>query len=194
MPRRLVPALAVTLAAALTASCDGSTGPSSFEPGALGAVTVLHGEAVKIRSLLAMTGASFLGEPARRGIELAVRDVATIRGRSIQLGEAVDSACSPEGGSAGARGIVADPQVAGVIGTSCSAGALAASPVIGQAGFAMVAPNNTSPLLTSDLAGNPNPAYHHGYYRVANNDLHQARALSDFADNERLPVVYRFTP
>lgn len=134
MPRRLFPALAATLAAALTASCDGSTGPSSFEPGALGAVTVLRGEAVK------------------------------------------------------------NPQVAGVIGTSCSAGAVAASPVIGPAGFAMVAPNTTSPLPTSNLAGNPSPAYHHGYYRVANNDLHQARALSGFADNERLPVVYRFTP
>ncbi len=72
----------------------------------------------------------------------------------------------------------------GVIGTSCSAGAVAASPVIGPAGFAMVAPNTTSPLPTSNLAGNPNSAYHHGYYRVANNDLHQARALSDFAYNE----------
>ena len=184
VPRRLVPALAATLAAALTASCDGGTGPSSFEPGPLGTVTVLRGDAVKIRSLLAMTGAPSLGEPARRGIELAVHDVATIHGRSIQLGEPVDSGCSPEGGSAGARGIVADPQVVGVIGTSCSAAAVAASPVISQAGLAMVAPSTTSPLLTSDLAGNPNPAYHHGYYRVANNDLYQARALSDFAYNE----------
>ena len=72
----------------------------------------------------------------------------------------------------------------GVIGTSRSAGAVAASPVIGQAGLAMVAPSTTSPLLTSDLAGNPDPAYRHGYYCVANNDLHRARALSGFAYNE----------
>ena len=173
-----------TVAAAVTISCEGSTGPSSFEPGPLGTVTVLRGEAVKIRSLLAMTGAPSLGEPARRGVELAVRDVATIHGRNVQLGDPVDSACSPEGGSAGAREIVADPQVVGVIGTSCSAAAVAASPVISRAGFAMVAPSTTSPLLTSDLAGNPNPDYHDGYYRVANNDLYQARALSDFAYNE----------
>lgn len=179
----VVPA-AVLAVSALSVSCDGSTGPSSFEPGPLGTVTVLRGDAIEVRSLLAMTGAPSLGEPARRGIELAVRDVATIRGRSIELGEPVDSGCSPEGGSAGARGIVADPQVVGVIGTSCSAAAVAASPVISQAGFAMVAPSTTSPLLTSDLAGNPNPAYHPGYYRVANNDLYQARALSDFAYNE----------
>ena len=164
-------------------SCDGSTGPSSFEPGPLGTVTLQRGEAVRIRSLLSMTGSS-LGETARRGVELAVRDVASIRGRNVQLGDPIDSMCSPEGGGAGARQIVADPQVVGVIGTSCSAAAVAASPVISEAGFVMIAPSTTSPLLTSDLAGNPNPDYHPGYYRVANNDLYQARAVSDFAYNE----------
>ncbi|WP_419950078.1 branched-chain amino acid ABC transporter substrate-binding protein [Candidatus Palauibacter sp.] len=176
--------LAAAFVAAILSACDGSTGPSSFEPGPLGTVTVLRGEAVQIRSLLAMSGAPSLGEPARRGVELAVRDVATIRGRNVHLGDPVDSACSPEGGSAGAREIVADPTVVGVVGTSCSAAAVAASPVFSQAGFAMVAPSTTSPLLTSDLAGNPNPDYHDGYYRVANNDLYQARALSDFAYSE----------
>ena len=176
--------LAAAVVTAILSACDGSTGPSSFEPGPLGAVTVLRGEAVEIRSLLAMTGAPSLGEPARRGVELAVRDVATIRGRNVRLGDPVDSACSPEGGSAGARRIVADPKVVGVVGTSCSAAAVAASPVISRAGYVMVAPSTTSPLLTSDLAGNPNPDYHEGYYRVANNDLYQARALSDFAYSE----------
>ncbi|WP_420449579.1 branched-chain amino acid ABC transporter substrate-binding protein [Candidatus Palauibacter sp.] len=183
-PRKLSPALAVTLAAVLTGACDGGTGPSSFEPGPLGTVTVLRGDAVQIRSLLAMTEVSSLGEPARRGVELAVRHASTVRGRPIHLGDPVDSACSPEGGGAGARDIVSDPQVVGVIGTSCSAAAVAASPVISRAGFAMIAPSTTSPVLTSDLAGNANSAYHHGYYRVANNDLYQARALADFAHNE----------
>ena len=176
--------LVAGIAAMIVGACDGTTGPSSFEPGPLGTVTVLRGEAVQIRSLLAMSGAPSLGEPARRGVELAVRDVATIRGRSIRLGEPVDSGCSPEGGSAGARQIVSDPQVVGVVGTSCSAAAVAASPVISRAGYVMVAPSTTSPLLTSDLAGNPNPDYHDGYFRVANNDLYQARALSDFAYNQ----------
>ncbi|WP_420636717.1 branched-chain amino acid ABC transporter substrate-binding protein [Candidatus Palauibacter sp.] len=176
--------VAAIVAAAVTASCDGTTGPSSFEPGPLGVVTVRRGEAVKIRSLLAMTGAPSLGVAARRGVELAVRDVATVRGRNVELGDAVDSMCSPEGGRAGAREIVADPQIVGVIGTSCSAAAVAASPVISQAGYVMVAPSTTSPLLTSDLAGNPNPDHHPGYFRVANNDLYQARAVSNFAYNQ----------
>ena len=172
--------LATVLTVLLGVSCDGSTGPSSFDPGPLGTVTMLRGEPVQIRSLLAMTGASSLGVTARRGVELAARDVGTVHGRSIILGDPVDSGCSPDGGQGGARAIVADPQVLGIIGTSCSAAAVAASPVISQGGFVMIAPSTTSPLLTSDLAGNPNPHHHPGYFRVANNDLYQARAVADF--------------
>ena len=92
--------------------------------------------------------------------------------------------CSPDGGRAGAEQISADPQVIGVIGTSCSAAAVAASPVISEAGLVMISPSNTSPLLTSDLAGNANPNYHLGYFRTSNNDLYQANAVADFAYNE----------
>ena len=84
----------------------------------------------------------------------------------------------------GALEIIGDPQVAGVIGTNCSAAAVAASPVISDAGLVMISPSNTSPRLTSDLAGNANPDYHAGYFRVSSNDLHQARALSDFVYNQ----------
>jgi len=147
-------------------------------------VTIPRGESVRIRSLLAMTGAPSLGIAARRGVELAVRDVGTVRGRVVDLGDPLDSRCTPDGGRAGAREIVADPQIVGVVGTSCSAAAVAASPVISQAGFAMIAPSTTSPVLTSDLAGNPNPDHHPGYFRVANNDLYQARAVADFAYNQ----------
>ncbi len=171
----------VVLAAVFAVSCDGSTGPSSFEPGPLGTVTIPRGESVRIRSLLAMTGAPSLGIAARRGVELAVRDVGTVRGRSVDLGDPLDSRCTPDGGRAGAREIVADGQIVGIVGTSCSAAAVAASPVISQAGLVMVAPSTTSPVLTSDLAGNPSPDHHPGYFRVANNDLYQARAVADFA-------------
>ena len=180
---RTLPLTAAALAAMLTVSCDGSTGPSGFEPGPLGAVVLQRGEPVRIRSVLSMTVATALGTAARHTVELAVRDIGQVHGREIDLGDALDSMCSPEGGRAAARAVVADPQVAGVIGTSCSAAAVAASPVISEAGYVMIAPTTTSPLLTSDLAGNPNPDHHPGYFRVSNNDLYQARALSDFAFN-----------
>ena len=147
-------------------------------------VTIDEGEAVQIRSLLTHTIAASLGVPSRNAVELAVRDYGAIHGHPVELGEAVDGMCGPEGGRMGAEQIVADPRVLGVIGTSCSGAAVAASPVISAAGLVMISPSNTSPRLTSDLAGNASPDYHPGYFRVAINDLYQARAVADFAYNE----------
>ena len=158
--------------------------PMQFEPGPLGAVTVAPGEAVQIRTLLSIRVAPTLGAVARRGTEFAVEDMGTVNGRQIELGNPVDTSCSPVGGRAGALGITGDPRVAGIIGTNCSAAAVAASPIVSEAGMVMISPSNTSPRLTSDLAGNASPDYHPGYHRVASNDLHQARALSDFVYNE----------
>ena len=147
----------------------------------LGAVEVNAGEAVQIRSLLTHTIAPSIGRSQRHGVELAVRDIGSIHGYAIELGEPVDGMCGPDGGRAGAEQISTDPQVIGVIGTSCSGAAVAASPVLSEAGLVMISPSNTSPLLTSDLAGNPGPDYYPGYYRVDDNDLYQGQAVADFA-------------
>lgn len=147
-------------------------------------VIVGEGEAVQIRSLLAHTIATSLGVPSRNAIELAVRDFGIIHGHQVELSEPIDGGCGPEGGRMGAEQIIADPQVLGVIGTSCSGAAVATSPVISAAGLVMISPSNTSPALTSDLAGNASPNYHPGYFRVAVNDLYQAQAVADFAYNE----------
>ena len=147
-------------------------------------VTIGEGEAVQIRSLLTHTIAASLGDPSRNAVELAVRDFGMIHGHNVELGEPIDGMCGSEGGRAGAERIVADSRVLGVIGTSCSGAAVAASPVISAAGLVMISPSNTSPRLTSDLAGNASPDHHPGYFRVAINDLYQARAVADFAYNE----------
>ena len=175
------PALVTVLA---ILACESATAPPPFEPGPLGVVTLAPGEAVRIRMLLSVTVAPSLAAVSRHAAEFAAEDLGPIHGREVELGDPVDTSCSPEGGRAGALGIVADPQVAGVIGTNCSAAAVAAAPVISDAGLVMISPSNTSPHLTSDLAGNANADYHPGYYRVSSNDLHQARALSDFVYNQ----------
>ena len=163
--------------------CDSMT-ESEFEPGPLGAVTLEQDEAVRIRLLLSVTVAPSLAAVSRQGAEFAAEDMGPIHGREVELGDPVDTSCSPEGGRAGALGIVGDPQVAGVVGTNCSAAAVAASPVISDAGLVMISPSNTSPHLTSNLTGSANADYHPGYFRVSSNDLHQARALSDFVYNQ----------
>jgi branched-chain amino acid transport system substrate-binding protein len=167
------------------ATTERPTEAEEFTEGALGAVEVGSGEEIQIRSLNAITGdVAFLGIPNQRGVELAIADYGPIAGRSVSLGTGLDDLCSPDGGQASAQTIVADPSVVGVIGTSCSGAAVAASPLISNAGMVMISPSNTSPALTSDLAGTPGSAYQPGYYRTAHNDLFQGRAVALFVRNE----------
>ena len=162
-----------------------TTAVEEFTAGELGAVEVAAGEMIQIRSLNAITGdVAFLGVPNQRAVELAVADYGPVAGREVSIGSGLDDLCSSEGGQAAAQSIVADPSVVGVIGTSCSGAAVAASPLISDAGLVMISPSNTSPSLTSDLAGTAGDAYHAGYYRTAHNDLYQGRAVALFLRNE----------
>ncbi|MGD2060420.1 MAG: branched-chain amino acid ABC transporter substrate-binding protein [Acidimicrobiia bacterium] len=157
----------------------------AMEEGELGAVTVAAGDPIQIRSLNAISGdVAFLGIPNQRAVELAIADYGQIAGHDVTIGTGLDDLCSNEGGQAAAQQIVADDQVVGVIGTSCSGAAVAASPVISDAGMVMISPSNTSPALTSDLAGNAGTDYHVGYYRTAHNDLFQGQAVAEFVYND----------
>ena len=182
---RLVAALG---ALALVAAACGGT---DFEAGALGAVTVESGEAVEIRSLEAISGeVAFLGIPNENATRMAVEDYGQIHGHDVSVGTGLDDLCSADGGQSAAQTIVSDDQVVGVIGTSCSGAAAAASPLISEAGLVLVSPSNTSPSLTSDLAGNVAENYNPGYYRTAHNDLFQGQAAANFVfDNLGLTKV-----
>ena len=170
----------VAFLAALAVGC-GEDEPLGFEAGPLGAVEVDAGAAVQVHSMLPLTGLQNISESIQKAIELAVEDYGPIHGRAIALGQPVDTMCSSDGGSEGARQIAADPQVVGVIGPTCSEASMGASPVLSAAGLAMISPANASPDLTSDLAGNPGPDYHPGYFRVYSNGFYQAQAVAHFA-------------
>ena len=164
----------------LTGACV----PPDFESAALGTVVVGPGDAIHIRSLGALTSAGDLGVPSQRGVALAVADYGPIKGHNVTMGAGLDSLCSALGGAAAAATVVGDARVVGVIGTSCSVAAAAASPIVSEAGLLMVSPSNTSPSLTSDLRGKAGSNYHPGYHRLASNDLYQAQAVAQFAYNE----------
>lgn len=153
--------------------------------GSLGIVTVEAGAEVQIRSLNAITGdVAFLGVPNQRAVEQAVVDYGPINGFNVTSGAGLDDLCSADGGQAAAQTIVADEQIVGVIGTSCSGAATAAAPLIGAAGMVMISGSNTSPALTSDQQGNAGDNYSEGYYRTAHNDLFQGAAMAEFVFGE----------
>ncbi|MDE0607071.1 MAG: branched-chain amino acid ABC transporter substrate-binding protein [Acidimicrobiaceae bacterium] len=174
--------LCIMLAAALMAlnACGDDDDDSPAGDGdSLGTVTVAQGEAIQIRSLNSITGdVAYLGIPSQRAVELAIADFGPVHGFNVDVGAGLDEFCSSDGGQAAAQTIVADQRVVGVIGTSCSVAATAAAPLITNAGMTMISPANTSPLLTSDLAGNPGPNHHPGYYRTSNNGLHVGEAVA----------------
>lgn len=174
---------ALAAAAALVAAACGSDDSSGFEAGPLGAVEVGPGEDIQIRSMLTVVVEGAFGLPAQRAVELAVEDYGPVAGRAVGL-ESLADGCSEEGGRAAALAVADDPQVVGVIGTSCSNAATQAGPIIDEAGMVMLSPSGTSPFLTSDLRGNAAASYSPGFYRTANNDLYGALVVARFAYNE----------
>ena len=122
-----------------------SSGGDHLGDGSLGEVTVSAGDAIQIRSLNAISGdVAFLGVPNENGIRMAVEDYGQIHGFDVDLGAGMDDLCSADGGQAAAQIIVADEQVIGVIGTSCSGAATAASPLISEAGMVMISGDRKS--------------------------------------------------
>ena len=164
-------ALMVLLAviALIVAACGDGGGEGTEDPGEepevgeLGAIEVADGDPIKIASLQAISGdAASLGTDQVRAIELAIVDRAEVAGHPIELAFNEDDLCNSEGGQTGATRIVADPDVVAVIGTSCSGAGVPASNVVSEAGRVLISGSNTSPYLTSDLAGNEGPDHHDG--------------------------------
>ena len=157
-----------------------------------------RGEAIQIRSMHVLTGLGDLGAPSQRGVAMALADYGPVKGHDVEMGAGLDSLCTEEGGRAAADAVIGDPRVVGVIGTSCSVAATAASPILSEAGLVMISSSNTAPSLTSDLRGNAGSNYHPGYYRTASNDLHEARAVAQFAYNDlglrRMAAIHDATP
>ena len=163
---------------------DDSRADDALGDGSLGVVEVGPGEAIQIRSVLALSGDASSGPTNEKVVRLAVGHYGTIQGFDVDLGTPIDEGCSPEGGERAGAEIAADADVIGVIGTTCSAAAVTAAPLVTGANKVMISPSNTSPRLTSDQSGNPSSDHHEGYYRTADNDLYQAAAMAQFLRSE----------
>lgn len=145
----------------------------------IGCVEVAPGDPILIASALSISGdTADLGTDSQRGAEIAINERGELLGHSIEL-QPEDDGCNAEGGQTAATKIVANPQVVGVIGTTCSGAGVPAAGIISDAGYVMISPSNTSPALTD-----PNQSFKPGYLRTAHNDLVQGAAVADFAYNE----------
>lgn len=174
---RLIAAMAALAVLGALAACGGGAGAASDQTAAVFG----EGEPVRVGTIFSFSGSSYMGESLHRSVEMAAADFGLVRGRGIVVQDALDTHCSPDGGRAAALQAVLNRDVIGVVGTTCSAAAVAASPVLSEAGVPMISPSNTSPALTSDLMGNPGTDYYPGYFRVSNNDLYQGEAVARFA-------------
>ncbi len=163
---------------------SGACIPRNMVGSPLGTVVVGPGEAIQIRTAFVLSSIGELGSSMQRAVALALDDYGPIKGHKVTMGAGLDSLCTPEGGAAAAQTVIGDRRVVGVIGTSCSAAAVKASPVLSEAGLVLISPSNTAPSLTSDLRGNAGADHYAGYYRTSNNDLYEAEAVAAFAHHD----------
>jgi ABC-type branched-subunit amino acid transport system substrate-binding protein len=158
---------------------DGATAPdysTDVEPLEIGA-----GEPFQLASIQVIsTESASLGRDQVRGIELAIADYGgEFEGHRITL-QSEDGQCDAEAGATAAERIVSDPQVVGIIGTSCSGAGVPASQIMSEAGLVMISGSNTSPFLTS-LFGEQGTDWQPGYLRTAHNDQIQGLAAATYA-------------
>ena len=195
--RSLLAAVAVLGVMALVASAcsndESSSAGSTGSSGATGAadcntepgcVTVAKGEPIQIGTLLSISGdTKNLGLDSQYGAALAVDYLdgtfdatpGQILGHDVEMVNE-DDGCSADGGQKGATTLAANPQIVGVIGTSCSSASLGvADKILSEKGIVTISPSATNPALTT--AGTHQPYY----FRTAHNDRIQAAVVSDFA-------------
>lgn len=170
--------------ASAEASAEASVGedPTAIcDADEFGCVEVAPGADITIGTALVITTADAdLGQDSQNGAVVAGNlrnDEGGILGHQIAW-DHQDDQCSAEGGTTAARALVADPQIAAVIGTSCSSAGVPAAQITSDAGVLMVSPSNTAPSLTAEGTHEP------FYGRTAHNDKVQGAAMAKFACEE----------
>jgi branched-chain amino acid transport system substrate-binding protein len=153
-----------------------------------GCVEVAAGAPIQIGTLLAIEGdTKNLGLDSQYGVRLAVDYLdgtfdetdGQILGHDVELVNENDG-CNAEDGQKGATTLAANPDIVGVIGTSCSSASLGvADKIFSDKGIVTISPSATNPALTT--AGTHQPYY----FRTAHNDRIQAAVVADFAYGEK---------
>lgn len=166
-------------------------------PDPLGCVYVPAGEPVEI-GLLQTFGegmSDISGIDQVRGVELAVAEQERILNHPI-ITNSQDELCSGEGGVGGASILLENPQIVGVIGTTCDEAAIAAAPLFSEAGWVLISGANSNAELTQ-FQGEPGAAHVPGYFRTIPNNEWQGQVAAAFVRQElgisRVATLYTET-
>jgi branched-chain amino acid transport system substrate-binding protein len=182
----------VAVLAIVAAACadDGGTGGDGDGGGDVDCATVEFGcvevgadDPINIGVAQVISGAdATLGQDQVNGIELALdyRDGTfdatngTVLDHDVEL-TVEDDGCTAEGGTAATTALAADTSVVGVIGTSCSSGALGVGDtILSEKGVLLFSGSNTNPALTAEGTHQP------FYARTAHNDRIQGAIVAEF--------------
>jgi branched-chain amino acid transport system substrate-binding protein len=154
---------------------DGDGGAAAeCEADEFGCYEVAEGEPLVMGTALVITGANeSLGLDSQYGAEVARTLRPEIAGHEVEFNHQ-DDGCSTEGGTAAARALLSEENIAAVIGTSCSSAGIPAAEILSAEGIMLVSSSNTAPSLTA-------PDTHEPFYaRTAHNDSIQGAAMAQF--------------
>ncbi|MCV0404236.1 MAG: branched-chain amino acid ABC transporter substrate-binding protein [Chloroflexi bacterium] len=158
-----------------SASADGGSGSAAdCDADEFGCIELAEGDPLIIGTALVITGANeSLGLDSQYGAQVANSLRPEVAGHEVEF-NFQDDGCSTEGGTAAARALVSEENIAGVIGTSCSSAGIPAAEILSAEGILLVSPSNTAPSLTA-------PETHEPFYaRTAHNDSIQGAAMAQF--------------
>ena len=154
---------------------DGGTGSAAdCDADEFGCIELAEGDPLVVGTALVITGANeTLGLDSQYGAEVARTLTPEIAGHEVEFNHQ-DDGCSTEGGTAAARALLSEENIAGVIGTSCSSAGIPAAEILSAEGILLVSSSNTAPSLTAAETHEP------FYARTAHNDSIQGAAMAQF--------------
>jgi branched-chain amino acid transport system substrate-binding protein len=159
--------------ASVPAASTPTGGTAECDADEFGCVEIAEGDPMIIGTELVITGANeTLGLDSQYGAEVARSLRPEIAGHEVEFNHQ-DDGCSAEGGTAAARALVSEENIAGVIGTSCSSAGVPSAEILSAEGVLLVSPSNTAPSLTG-------PDHQPFYARTAHNDSIQGAAMATF--------------
>jgi len=160
----------------------------------IGVLVIPKGAPIQIGGYWVLSGAdTALGLDQKRAVEIAIKEKGKLVGHPIKF-TAEDSLCNAEGGQTAATKLAANPNLAIVIGPSCSSEATPGAPILWKAGITSIGTSPTAPKLTApDRA-----ATYDGFVRTCYSDIFQgasdAKYLHDVLKAKSIVTVHDGSP